>query len=230
LADRVTRWASIVLGVLMAMLALPQLAAALMGLPADPVLFALRAGKPVSDEALRVLEHSRAAIVGWYPNALAYRERSGAALLRAGRAAAAGDPGAGEQRALAGTAARAALARAPVDPQGWATLARLAWDGDGNPDRTRDLLRASFATGGYQPGLTAARVRLTLVLWPTLGPEDRALFGREIRHLWRDEPDSVARFALEGEDLLVIAGVLDDDAALRDLLRRRQALLGGQRP
>jgi hypothetical protein len=207
-SDRAGQLAVAALAVGLLGLALPQLAVALVQLPGDPVVFALRRGAPVSDDALAVLAETREATLRWWPDATAGRELAVAAL-RLG------------ERARAEAASRGALARAPVEPNGWLRLAWLAWTGGAPPGRTAALLRASVATGPYEPALTALRARIALDLWPSLPLDARLALAGQIRHLWRDQPDALVGLATTRLAAIRIAEALGDREAIAAFVARR---------
>src|SRR4051794_24839324 len=169
-------------GLALLALALPQLVVALTHLPGDRVLFALRYGGSVSQDALAGLAENRAGTLGWWPTADAWRERAAAAFELAMRRRAEGVPDP-VHIAIADEAGRQALARAPIDPQGWLRLAWLAWLDRDDAEQAAALLKVSVASGRYAPEIEAERVRLILAIWSKLDGDTRQPFGHQVRRL-----------------------------------------------
>lgn len=190
------------LGVLLLALAGPRLVAAVLGTPADRVVFYLEEGQRVTDEALAGLVAARRAAAGWHETAQDHRDIAAAELMLAHRGA---NPQGYEdaERAL-----RRSLAMAPVDPHGWARLAHAAALQGRDGGAVVAALRASIRTGPYEPTLAAWRVAMMLRLWDVASVEDRTLFLAQIRQLAREDPDSLAALMTDPQAAPILADLL----------------------
>lgn len=119
---------------------------------------------------------------------------------------------------LTGKAARqnleARLARAPVDPAGWAALARLDLAGSGPSGPAPRALALSLLTGPNEPGLLWQRVELGLALWPALSEGDRGLMEIQFRQAWDLDATRLAGLARSSGADPVRAALSDDPAAV----------------
>jgi hypothetical protein len=193
---------SLAFGVLLLALAGPRLVAAVLGTPADRVVFYLERGRRVTDEALTGLVVARRAAAVWHETAQDHRDIAAAELMLAHRGAdAAGFEEA--ERALGRS-----LAMAPVDPHGWARLAHVAALQGRDPQTVIAALRASVQTGRYEPTLAAWRVAMMLRLWSAGSVEDRILFLTQIRQLAREDPDSLAVLRTDPQAAPILADLL----------------------
>lgn len=193
--------AGFALGVLLVALGAPGLVAGILGAPADRVLFHLREGQDVTDEALMGLVVARRAASAWRDTAADQRDIGAAELLLAHRSADA----AGYEDAR--QALDRGLAMAPVDPYSWARLAHVAWLQERYPDSIA-ALRASIRTGGHEPTLAPWRVAMMLRLWPAASVEDRTLFLAQIRQLAREDPDSLAELRTDPQAAPILADLV----------------------
>jgi hypothetical protein len=189
------------LGVLLLALAAPRLVAAVLGTPADRVVFYLEDGQRVTDEALTGLVVARRAAAGWHATAQDFRDIAAAELMLAHRGA--NSQGYEDAERALGLS----LAMAPVDPHGWARLAHVAWLQDRDADSVA-ALRASIQTGSYEPTLAAWRVVMMLRLWEAASVEDRTLFLTQIRQLAWEDPDSLAEIRNDPQAAPILADLL----------------------
>jgi hypothetical protein len=190
------------MGVLLMAMAAPRLVAAVLDAPADRVVFYLRRGANVTDEALRGLIAARRSAFAWHETAQGERDISEAELNLIHRGADGSDFDEAER------AVRRSLAMAPVDPHSWARLAHIAWLRDRDAGTASTALRASLQVGAYAPTLTAWRVGLILQLWPALSAEDRSLFAAQIHQLAQDEPVTLAQLRADPTAARIIDQVL----------------------
>lgn len=191
----------LLLGVLLLALAGPRLVAAVLGTPADRVVFYLEERQRVTNEALAGLVVTRRAAAGWHETAQDYRDIAAAELMLAHRGASSQGYEDAE-RALG-----LSLAMAPVDPHGWARLAHVAWLQDRYTDSVA-ALRASIQTGSYEPTLAAWRVAMMLRLWEVASVEDRTLFLTQVRQLAREDPDALAALRTDPQAAPILADLL----------------------
>jgi hypothetical protein len=179
------------MGVLLMAMAAPRLVAAVLDAPADRVVFHLRRGADVTDQAFRGLIAARRAASAWHETAQGQRDVAEAELQLFHRGA-----GLGEFEE-AKRAVRRSLARAPVDPHSWARLAHIVWLRDRDARAVSTALLTSIQVGFYAPTLTAWRAALILQLWDAVGADDRRIFAAQIRQLAQDEPSTLAQLAVD---------------------------------
>jgi len=204
---RATLALALLLGVLLSALAAPRLVAAVLGLPADRVVFYLERGQRVTDGALAGLVSARRAAAAWRDTAQDHRDIAAAELMLAHRGATtAGYENA--ERALGRS-----LAMAPVDPHGWARLAHVAALQNRDARSVIAALRASIQTGGYEPTLAAWRVAMMLRLWEAGSVDDRILFLTQIRQLAREDPGSLAALRTSPQAASILADLLGSRAS-----------------
>src|SRR5262245_17351933 len=75
----------LLLGAFLVFLAVPRVTAALVAIPGDAVQFELTRGRPVSDNALRLLVENRTAALHWLDDPAYYRDIGAAATFLAFR-------------------------------------------------------------------------------------------------------------------------------------------------
>lgn len=165
-SERAAAAVALLAGLALAALAAPRLAAAVVDLPARPVIAALRAGVPLDTAETALAAESRAAALALVDDGPA---RAELALL----AARLGDD---TREAL-----RRALALSPAQGYAWARLARAAAL-SGAP-RAAAALALAIRTAPHDPRLRPLRISLGLVLWPRLVPSVRALVAADIAGL-----------------------------------------------
>jgi hypothetical protein len=193
---------SLLLGALLCVLAGPRLVGAVVGAPADRVMFYLDRGQPVTDQALRGLVVARQAAVAWRESAQDYRDIGTAALLLAHRGGDRSDYDDAEQALHQG------LAMAPLDPHSWARLAHIAVARDRDAPAAIRALRASLQSGAYEPSLDAWRVALMLRLWEAGTVEDRVAFVLPIRQWAREDPDGLAALSADPHARAILADLI----------------------
>jgi hypothetical protein len=201
-AGRGTLALALSLGVLLLALAAPRLAAAVLGAPADRVVFYLERGQRVTDEALTGLIVARRAAAVWHETAWDHRDIAAAELMLAHR-------GAGTvSYEVAERALGQSLTMAPVDPHSWARLAHVAALQGRDARAVIALLRASIRTGRYEPSLAPWRVAMMLRLWEAGSVEDHVAFLGQIRQLAREDPESLAALRTNSQAAPILADLL----------------------
>jgi len=214
------------LAALVAVMALPRLAAAVAELPARAVLEALRRGELRSLPGLRAAASAAEAGLAWRESAELW---NGLALLRQHQAQLAGLdlPGGPAQALLADAAAASvrALALAPADGYAWGRLAeaRLALHGPAAaaPAFARDLALASNDLGRLWQ-----QVDLGLTLWTTLAAPEREALGLRFLQAGRRNPHLLAWMAARRHGLGPVRDALAREAGL---LSRFDAAYRGRR-
>ncbi len=214
----------VVLGISVSGLGLTKLIAALIAAPGDPVVAAMNDDRPVSAAALDRLLESRRAALAWSRSPQFYRDMARAAWRVARRAGQDRDRASAALR-LATDATESGLRISPVDPSSWLQLAVIRLDADADPQAALTALRSAIVSGPYDPYRTEARVRLVLRLWWHLDSSDRLLFQPQFRHLWLDDPDSMAQLALDPRAHLIALAMLDDPESAATLGEMRDELL-----
>jgi hypothetical protein len=203
--DRAPLVLGLALGALLMAMAGPRVVAGVLDGPADRVVFYIRHGATVTDEALRGLIVARRSAANWQETAQGDRDIAAAELELMHR----GQHDAGYDEAE--RAVRRSLALGPVDPYAWARLAHIAWSRDRDARTSIAALRASIRVGSYEPTLAAWRVGLILQLWSATPAEDRPTFAAQIHQLAREQPKDLERLrAADPGAARVIAEVLGD--------------------
>jgi len=179
-------------GALLLLGAVPRLAAAVVSLPARPVLWDLREGMRVPPDRLADAETRLARGAALADSGTVQADR-GYLLLNKALALPPGDAGPVLLRQAA-AATEAGLALSPVQPAAWA---RLAWlrSRMGDPAGAERALRLSFLSGPVVPAMTVSRIQFGLDLRPHLGAETQQLLDRQLRLAWVLVPDSMVAMA-----------------------------------
>lgn len=99
---------------------------------------------------------------------------------------------------LARQALRASLGRSPANPYPWTLLAYTeylrakVWS-----DAAQSALRMAIITGPNEPAILWSRLRLSLLAWNALGPQDRDLVLDQIRFAWSRDPEQLVKLATD---------------------------------
>jgi len=217
---------SLLLGVLLSVLAVPRLVAALIAIPGDSVQFDFTRGRTVGDDRLTLMINNRVLTLRWFSDPVYYRDISAAAALLAFRRGLA-DPASVPLLQRAEEASKAALRLAPVDPVVWARLAYVRRQFGAPPAETAAELKMSLRAGRYDPALLEPRLQLALAVWPALDAEERTAYMDQIRILWRDDAEALARTSLRSTaSAIIIQGLAQDREAIERLQAFRRQLRG----
>jgi hypothetical protein len=206
------------LGACLLVFGLPRLASAVVMVPAERVLDALEAGRPVSEEDLGRLAWRASAARRFSASGRFAAQLAGAKLAQADRLPARAQA---ERRDLVVDAVsllEGSLSASPADSYGWARLAYARNLRDGAGPGAADAWRMSVLTAPAEPRLALWRVRLGLALAAHLREGDHDLLDRQIRLAWRADPDQLSGFAKSsGPEVtrLVRAALLDQPEDLQ---------------
>lgn len=177
------RWTALLLagvaGLLLTTQATHRLVAAVIALPASPVLWEAYAGKPVPLPDLLAAADNLREAADW--GSVAAAGDRGYLLLRAASIAPLAD-----QFALLMAAEQAtlsSLAQAPGNPSLWLRLASLR-ERRGDGDGALAAWRMSVMTGGFEPALMPDRLSMGARLLPRMDADTRSLLVRQIRSTW----------------------------------------------
>lgn len=192
------RWGALLpmaLGICLLVSGLPRLVSALTMLPGAPVLDALQAERPVSDEELDGLAR-RWSIARQFSSS----GRIAAELAAAKLAAAERLPSRAQsnRRGLveeAATLLEEGLAAAPANSFAWARLAYARSLKDGFGPGAVDAWRLSVLTAPADRRLALWRTRFGIALVSRLIEDDQALLDGQIRFAWRSDQAELARYA-----------------------------------
>ena len=176
-----------VLGGILVFLALPRLAAEYNRLQAAPTLLAIsRRGEEISGTKIAMaaekLENASSFANGNRTifNALATADL---AIYESFKSEGKGDEAyAALSRAQANL--RKALKRAPGEANLWYLLAEARARSRGVDKKTVEYLRLSYLIGPREGWVAHRRLKFSLLLWPLLPKDTRAMVYREIRSLW----------------------------------------------
>lgn len=197
-------------------LAVPRFLAALTLLPSAPTLERLQGLRPVDTGALeRLIRNQRRALV-WQSSGRTWTDLGLAQLLIAERLPD-DDPRARQRFEAARQALVEGLSVAPANPFAWSRLAYAQAVLDGwTPDAVA-ALRMAFITGPYEPRLLWPRLRLSLLAWPHMPPDDQELVLQQIRQGWAANPDAALALVVQAGQVeparLALAGNAADLSA-----------------
>lgn len=173
------------LGVAMAIVAIPHLAAGLAQIGGDPTEAAIERNLPTTPDGLDAEIASREAALGWY-NIPQYHAQIGFAEVRnyirletlptkpaeAEKAA--------QQKAI--DEFTRALALQPADPYAWQQLAITDVLMSGASERVARELRMSIETGPEEPNLVVERLAVAMMNWAKLDFLTRTMFVRQVEN------------------------------------------------
>jgi hypothetical protein len=207
-------------------LALPRLVSSVIMLPVEPIMDALQAGRPVSDEDLQRFASRSAAARRFSSAGRLATDLAAAKLAQAERLPTRAQS---ERRELVEDAAallEEGLAATPANSFAWARLAYARTVLEGPGAGAVDAWRMSVLTAPAETRLTVWRTRLGVALLAQFREGDRDLLDRQIRFAWRSDPERLAAFAKSGgpETIqLIRIALLDEPGALQKF----DAALGG---
>ena len=211
------------LGLVIAGLAVPRLVAAVVLLPGDPILSEALSGLPIAVEELDLLADTRRT-ASWSGDARVEAEL-GAVLLRSAGARGFEAPEGRNLLEEAAAALRRGLTRSPADPYAWARLARIEMLLDGPTAHAGRVLRMSYLTGIYEPTLLLPRLSLAFRLWEHLDDKTRGMTDQQIRQAWRTTPEHLFKLSAKWRATKTVAHALagspEDLRVFRDRLRRK---------
>ncbi len=192
------RWGALlplVLGGCLLVFGLPRLVSALTMLPGAPVIDALRAGQPVSDEELDGLARRWSIARQFSSSGRIAAELAATKLAEADRLTRGAQS---KRQGLVEEAAallEAGLAAAPANSFAWARLAYARSLKDGFGPGAVDAWRMSVLTAPADRRLALWRTRFGIALISRFLEGDQALLDGQIRFAWRSNQEEVARYA-----------------------------------
>lgn len=201
-------------------LAVPRFLADLTLLPSTRTLERLQGLRPVDTAVLeRLIRNQRRALV-WQTNGRTWTDLGLAQLLIAERLPD-DDPRARSRFDAARKALIEGLSVAPANPFAWSRLAYAQAALDGWTPEAAAALRMAFITGPYEPRLLWPRLRLSLLAWPHIPPDDQELVLQQIRQGWAADREAlVALVAQVGQIDLAKLALAGSAADLRDFETR----------
>jgi hypothetical protein len=207
-------------------LALPRFVSSVIMLPVEPVLDALQAGRPVSDEDLQRFASRAAAARQFSSSGRLATDLAAAKLAQAERLPTRAQAERRELVADAATLLEQGLATTPANSFAWARLAYARTVLNGAGPAAVDAWRMSVLTAPAEPRLAVWRTRLGIALLAHLREGDRDLLDRQIRFAWRFDPERLADFAKSGgpDTIRLIRVALLDEP---DALPKFDAAIGG---
>ena len=169
-------------GALLIGAAVPRFTATQVRRADDPLIRAIQRGYEIEIEYADRLPQSRLRAAGLVDRGQDYAE---AALLEQYFAMAGEDGEVDRERLIRAEGyMQEALARAPVDPHGWARLAYMRSLLEAPADEIAAPLKMSLYLGPHEPNLTRARLTLCLLVWEEFEIAERDLVYEQARFLW----------------------------------------------
>jgi hypothetical protein len=218
----VTTTLCLLVGMVTIGLAAPRFVAAVSAIPGDAVRFQLERQNTVGDASLHLLIDNRRLALRWIEDPVYFRDIGAAGTVLSFRQQA-DDPARKAQLGESEEALLNGLRLAPVDPYSWARLAYVRLQRGTDAKAVIAALHMSLLTGSYDPELTKFRLSLALPLWSQLAAEDRQAFMTQLRVLWRDAPEDVARMTANPRDYPIVIQALAANPAAFDQLRLLRA-------
>jgi hypothetical protein len=209
-------WIALIAGVVLIVLATPRLVAAVIDLPARPVIVEISAGKLLDSRLVAIAADSRASALDWVDSG---RGRADLGFLhfvearRLGLHDAAGQAHLGNSR----TIHRQAVSLSPVQAHVWTRLAHTELLQNGPSARVSTLLGQAIASAPFNPVLVFQRLELCFLTWRNLDPGVRAAAAGQIRFAASIAPKRLARLAVER---YAMAAVREALLPMPDLRRR----------
>lgn len=212
--------ASLALGGVILILALPRIAAEVVALPGNRVEAAIDHGTIPMDADLAILVDSRRRALRWLDS-----ERFAAELALGQLLLTRHDIGGGarnrSRRDEAEHSLRAALALAPADPYAWTRLAAMSLV-EGEPaSQVVKMVEMALRTAPVEPRLTFARLELCFAEWDYFPAGARPVLDEQLRIAWRQSPALTVRLARATSRTEVLEAALP--AGDRRELQRRLA-------
>ena len=82
-----------------------------------------------------------------------------------------------------------------------------------------DALEMSMTTGSYEPRLIFSRLEMCFIAWDQFDDEGRDLVAQQVRHAWKESPDSLVKLAKEKRAIQIVLNglsyIADDLNAFR---------------
>lgn len=202
-------------GVALIILSTPRLVAAVIDLPARPVVVEVAAGKLLESRFVDIAAHSRASALDWIDSG---RGRADLGLLhfvearRLGLHYATGQERLEDSRGIH----RQAVSLSPVQSHVWTRLAHTQLLQNGPSARASILLERAIATAPYNPVLVFQRLELCFLTWRSLNAEVRAAAAGQIRFAAGVSPERLAKLATERYAMAAVREALLPTPDLRD--------------
>lgn len=200
-------------GALLVALAVPRTIAAVVQLPARPVIAEVRDGADLDDRLLELAVDSQSAALDIVADGAGYADLGLLRFVLARRAGLADEAG---RARLAESVRdhRRALALSPSQGFAWTRLAHGELLRHGLSDRLGPLLALAVATAPYNPNLAAPRLDLCLVAWRRLDAPTRARVDAQIRFVAALRPAALAAIAARRHAVPVVRAALAGDPGL----------------
>ncbi len=203
-----------VLATVLLVLSLPRTLAALVTIPSALVLERLQHQQPVTFADLETVAAAQARGLLFVNDGRLSTDLGLAHLLMAERLPA-DEPRVGNDLALAVQALTDGLVVAPGNPYAWARLSYAEARKRGWSPLALSALRLALLTASYEPRLLWSRLRLSLLAWPHMPPEDREIVYQQIRIGWGENRVEMAQLANDLDRVNVVRAALlrDSEAA-----------------
>lgn len=202
------------LATVLLVLALPRTFAALVTIPSALVLERLQHQRPVTFAELETVAEAQEWGLFFVRDGRLSTDLGLAQLLMAERVPG-DDPRVGTYLAAAVQSLTDGLVVAPGNPYAWARLSYAEARKRGWSPLALSALRLALLTASYEPRLLWSRLRLSLLAWPHMPPEDREIVYQQIRIGWEENRAEVAQLAKDLDRVNVVRAALlrDTDAA-----------------
>jgi|APTNR8051073442_1049403.scaffolds.fasta_scaffold08790_3 tetratricopeptide (TPR) repeat protein len=203
---------ALVIAVPLIVFAVPQLIADIVSARGNDVLTRLQNDETVSAEDLDTLIRATERARAWVDNGRSATDLGLAKILAADRRNAMDAEARGEfEEAIA--VLRDGLTKAPGNAYAWARLAYAEARLDGFTPAALSALRLALLTATNEPRLLWPRLSLSLRAWPHMTDTDRSIVANQIRIAWGENPEELARLAVDGQQESVVRGALGRNRA-----------------
>jgi hypothetical protein len=199
------------MGVALIALSAPRLAAAVLDLPARPIIATARSGAAVPPHLRAIAAEARRSSLEWISDGPGWADLGYLHLLEAERSA---DPARAPEFARAVLAHRRALALSPAQAYAWTRLAYLELVAGGHDAGV--FLVLAVAAAPYDDHLVFDRLDLAISLWLDLDGGQRALVTGQIRFAAEVHAGKLARLAQRRRAVALVRAALAPGTSLRD--------------
>ncbi len=174
----------------------PRLVAALVTLPASPILGRMQDLEAVDAESLKILITTQQRGLKWHETSRRWTDLGFTQILLANKSGTVKD-----RDALLGEAdysLRAGLALAPSNPFAWTRMAYIdmAAAGGPSPSMARKL-RMAITLAPYDRRLVFPRLRLSFIAWPQFEKTDRPMIIDQTLFAWRLDAYRLTKMAAD---------------------------------
>ena len=201
------------MGMALIALSAPRLVAAVLDLPARPIIATVRAGDEVSPYLHAIATEARRSSLEWISDGPGWADLGYLHLIDAERSA---DPARTPWFDRSVLAHRRALALSPGQAYAWTRMAYLELARGGPNDDAADFLELGIRTAPNDRRLAFDRLELAFLLWRDLDGGQREMVMDQIRLTAGVSPGKLARLARSRRAAALVRAALAPGSELRD--------------